>query len=286
VSEAFFQDVVEDLTWKAVAALVVVIILVILIYIEYRYLRRRREAVSKEGVVGDQAYNAIITVKAIAATLERGGVRSDEADNLIRMAEEARAKGEKRTAIQLTESAKGVLMAEKQRHRQMGDLAKLPAKAPESKGLLADEETTKARIEKELPKNYAQAKFMIASVEVAIDQARRDGRSVGEAVSLRTLAQKAFEEKDYDGALKHAVAARKAAEEIVIEIKPTDRVTAPPIVPVSRARVCKSCGAELRPEDVFCRKCGVKVEMLVCPSCGTIPREGDSFCRKCGVALA
>jgi len=285
VSEASFQDVVEDRTWMAVAALVVVIIIVIVIYIEFRYLRRKRVAVSKEGLIGDQAYNAIITVKAIAATLERGGVRSDEADNLIRMAEEARAKGDGRTVIQLTESAKGVLMTEKQRHRQMGDLAKLPEKAPESKGLLADEQTTKERIGKELPKNYAQAKFMLGSVDVAIEEAKRDGRSVGEAVSLRALAQKAFEQKDYDGALKRAVAARKAAEEIVIEIKPTDRVTAPPIVPMPRIRVCKSCGAELRPEDVFCRKCGVKVEMLVCPSCGTIPREGDTFCRKCGVAL-
>jgi len=37
--------------------------------------------------------------------------------------------------------------------------------------------------------------------------------------------------------------------------------------------------------DMFCRKCGVKVELAACPSCGTKPMAGDAFCRKCGVAL-
>lgn len=276
----------EDETWKAVAAVVVVIILVVIIYVEFRYLRRRREARFKDRTVGDQAYNAILTVKAIASTLERGGVWSEEADGFIRMAEEARARGEGRAVVQLTDSAKNALMREKQRHREMGDIAKLPEKAPEPAGLLSDEQTTKERIEKELPKNYLQAKFMMSATDKAIEEGRRDGRSVDEAVRLRAQAQKSFEEKDYDTSLKQGFAARKAAEEIVIEIKPTDRVTAPPLVPTSRARLCKSCGTELRPEDMFCRKCGVKVEMLVCPSCGTIPREGDSFCRKCGVSLA
>jgi cbb3-type cytochrome oxidase subunit 3 len=279
---------VADDSWKAITAVVLLIIAIAVIYFELRLMRRRREARASDDGLDDQAHNAIITTRAIASSMERGGVRSMEARELIRKAERAGAAGNSRAAIDYAASAREVLMKEKQRHRQMGDLIKLPTtETPPA----APEETTKEKLQKELPKNYLQAKFMLTFAQTAIDERVKEGGDVAEATRLLAIARKAFDEKDYDASLKHGVQARKAAEELVIEI--TDvRVTevpgaasTPGIEMQSTTLACRSCGASLSLDDMFCRKCGVKVELAMCPSCGTKPVAGDAFCRKCGVAL-
>ncbi|MFQ6061070.1 MAG: zinc ribbon domain-containing protein [Thermoplasmata archaeon] len=49
-------------------------------------------------------------------------------------------------------------------------------------------------------------------------------------------------------------------------------------------RKCKSCGASLKPEDVFCGKCG-KPTVRKCPGCNAQASEEDLFCGKCGTKL-
>jgi len=284
---------VVDESWKAIAATTIVIFVIVAIYFELKFLRRKRMAKADVVSTDDEAYNAIITTKAIASSMERSGIRSLHASELIRRAEMARASGDNRGALDHLANAKEILMQEKKRHQEIGDLARLPktATAP-----AVPEETTKEKLQKELPKNYMQAKFMLTFAQKAIDERIAEGGEVSEATSLLAIAQKEFDGKDYDSSLKHGVQARKAAEELIIEIKDTragtqEAVTAPGMVmppgveiSVSALR-CRSCGAELSIDDMFCRKCGVKVEMPVCPSCGTKPAAGDAFCRKCGVAL-
>jgi ribosomal protein L40E len=225
--------------------------------------------------------------------MERSGIRSLKARELIRRAEMARASGDNRATLDNLANAKEVMLQEKKRHKEIGDLAKLPktVAAP-----AVPEETTKEKLQKELPKNYLQAKFMLGFAQKAIDARVSEGGEVSEATSLLAIAQKEFDGKDYDASLKHGVQARKAAEELIIEIK--DTRSAPPAVGTTSGTVvppgveisvtvlrCRSCGADLKIDDTFCRKCGVKVELAVCPSCGTKPAAGDAFCRKCGVAL-
>lgn len=282
-----------DDSWRAIAATTIVIIVIIVIYFELRFLRRKRMAKADTATISDEAYNAVLTTKAIHSAMERSGIRSLEARELIRRAEMARASGDNRAALDYLANAKEVMLQEKKRHQEIGDLVKLPktVTAP-----AVPEETTKEKLQKELPKNYLQAKFMLGFARKAIDERVSEGGEVSEATGLLAIAQKEFDGKDYDASLKHGVQARRAAEELIIEIKDTRSVTpgtvttpgtvVPPGVEISVSTLrCGSCGADLKIDDTFCRKCGVKVELAVCPSCGTKPAAGDAFCRKCGVAL-
>ena len=273
---------VADETWKAVAAVVVLIIAIIVIYLEFRILRRKREARAGETGLSDQAYNSILTTKAIASSLERTCIKSMEARGLIRKAEEAREAGDNRAAMDYCAQAKEVLMKEKRNYQQVGDLAKLPktATAP-----AVPEETTKEKLQKELPKNYLQAKFMLTQVRDTIAERVRQGGDVTEARRLLGLAQESFDAKDYDGSLKNAVQAKNAVEELVIEIKDAKAAAAAGLEVQVTVIACRSCGAAMTTEDLFCRKCGVKIEEAACPSCGAKPLAGDQFCRKCGVAI-
>ena len=50
-----------------------------------------------------------------------------------------------------------------------------------------------------------------------------------------------------------------------------------------RRRFCMNCGHELRPEALFCEKCGTRVHAEdVCSSCGYIFSNDASFCPRCG----
>ncbi|MFC1716824.1 AAA family ATPase, partial [Candidatus Poribacteria bacterium] len=47
---------------------------------------------------------------------------------------------------------------------------------------------------------------------------------------------------------------------------------------------CPKCGHEVAVGDLFCSRCGTKLES-VCPECGNKLKEGDLFCSKCGTKL-
>lgn len=269
---------------------VIAIILVAVTVLELRYLRRvmrrRRERLLEGQELPDRAHNAILTTRAIYGALQRDGMTSAQVEGLIGEARMAFSGRNYRTAIDLTERAKGVMKAEKLRHQRMGDAAKLDRSSPGE-----EEPTTKEVLQKELPPNYAQSKFSISLAVDRIRAAEEEGRDVTEASRFLETARARFDVEDFTAALAHAILSRKAADGEPTEAEeppepgPTVR-TAERAIPPPTARTCTSCGAELLRDDTFCRKCGVKVEPAAdCPQCGAPRAEGGAFCRRCGHAM-
>lgn len=48
---------------------------------------------------------------------------------------------------------------------------------------------------------------------------------------------------------------------------------------------CKSCGAELREEAVFCPMCGTPIDSVTCPRCRAAVKSEAKFCPKCGMPM-
>src|SRR6266550_2002932 len=141
--------------------------------------------------------------------------------------------------------------------------------------------TAKAILTKEVPPNFPQSKFSIQVAGGAIEQARSSGRDVVQATELLEAAKGRFDAKDYDGALTMARLSARSAEGKKVEMPAAPSKRAPTTAIVSN-RACPSCGAPLRADDVFCRKCGTRLVPSSCPSCGASLLADDSFCPKCG----
>ena len=273
--------------------IVVGILLAILTYFELKYLRkssraRRLHEAKSDTELPDQAHNALITTKAIVDTMGRGGIRSDEADRLMREAQMAYDRRNYRVTLDLTAQAKTRLMSLKGAQAAKGDLAKLEA----SPGAGAEEPTTKELLQKEFPANMAPSRFAISVAESSIALGQSDGRDVGQAEGLLASARSRFEAQDYSGALSLARQAAKSAREGGAAAgAPPSPPTAPanptPVAPVATVgkSACPSCGAPLKAGDTFCRKCGAKVVLAACPNCGAALLGDDIFCRKCGTRI-
>ncbi len=285
---------VLDLNTLIIVLGLLIVGLAILTFIELRYLRKtaknRRARLAERADLPDRAHNAILTSKAISRSLAASGVVTADADDLIKEAEIANRSLDYRVVIELTDRAKSMMKAAKARHDKMGDLTRLD-KAQGG----GTEATTKEQLQKELPPNYMQARFTISLAEERIQAARGAGRDTAQAEEALRAAQKTFEGKDYDNALKLAVKSRRLADG-EIPPEPVASVTAPPGTPAPSspspeaparpARKCASCGAELKADDGFCRKCGVKVERpTTCGKCGADLMGDDGFCRKCGTPV-
>ena len=254
-------------------------------FLELRYMRSRRKGARETLDLPDQVHNAILATKAIREALARGGVRSLEADDLVREAEDAVQERNFHVAMELTERAKGVLRAAKAKQARQGDLSKL--ETTETKGD-AGEVTTKERLMKELPPNYAPSKFSINLARDEIASAKTDGREAAEAEQLLASAQASFDAQDYATALKQAVRARRSLEGVSTPAtEPAPEVPTPmPTGPSGTARPCPSCGSPVAADDAFCRKCGVAVpKARTCPSCGAPVTPEDAFCRTCGTRM-
>ncbi len=50
--------------------------------------------------------------------------------------------------------------------------------------------------------------------------------------------------------------------------------------------ICKTCGAEVKDDAIFCQACGTRIDsMKPCPKCGKLIEEGASFCNYCGTRI-
>src|SRR2546426_1333489 len=223
--------------------------------LELRYLRNRRKRREPLEELPDRAHNAILTTKAIAEALGRGGVRSPEADDLLREAESAGRERNYRVAIDLAERAKGILRTAKKRQQQAGDLAKV-GDIGKGKSGASDEMTSEERLTKEMPPNFVPSRFTINLAHDDIAAAKARGQDTSPAERHLADAQAMFDGADYDGALRGAVRARRSLEPNASE--PPSQ-TAPAGTSTAKARSCASCGAVLGATDTFCRTCGVKV---------------------------
>ncbi len=274
----------DALDTPTIAILVVAILVAVLTFFELRFLRksskaRRIRAARRLENLSDDAHNALLTTKAIQSALARGGVRSEEADALIREAQMAQDRRNYRVVLELTTKAKERLMAAKAAQAAKGDLQKLESAVQDS-----DELTTKEMLQKEFPPNLAQSKFAMSLAESAIDSGRSVGRDVSQAEALLAGARARFDAKDYTGALAAARLAQRSAEGQAVEMPAPSRPTGEPVA-VPLGATCPTCGTSLREDDTFCRKCGTKVGPRPCPSCGADLLADDLFCRKCGARV-
>ncbi|TLZ51949.1 MAG: zinc ribbon domain-containing protein [Methanobacteriota archaeon] len=250
--------------------------------LELRYMRSRRKVVEEKLDFPDRAHNAILTTKAIGEALARGGVRSPEADELVREAESASRERNFRVAIDLAERAKGVLRAAKLDQQRKGDVAKVDTIRQKGN---PDEVTPKERLMKELPANYAPSKFSMNLARDDIAAAKGRGQATAAAEKYLADAEASFNAEDYDTALKHAVRARRSLGDLApaTETSPPTPSASPP---VAKGRACANCGAPLGADDGFCRKCGTKIPPArTCPSCGAKVADEDAFCRACGTEV-
>src|SRR5213083_115139 len=180
---------------------------IVVAYFEMKFIHkkmknRRVRAAKQDSNLPDEAHNAIVTAKAIAATLERQGVRSHEVTSWIQEAETAYQRGNYRVTKDLIGKAKERLLALKSVQASKGDIAKLEQLSTVGG---SDEVTTKEILTKEVPPNFPQSKFSILVAGSAIEQARSSGRDVVQATELLEAAKGRFDAKDYDGALTMAV---------------------------------------------------------------------------------
>ena len=274
---------VENDVTIAVALFVVAIVGVAIL--EMRFLRKRMKGrrirtAKRDAELLDEAHNAIVTTKAIMSTMDRQGIRSQEASAWVREADVAQARRNYRVTIDLTGKAKDRLLSLKAAQSSRGDLAKLEKLGPNAG---SDEPTTKELIQKEFPPNLVQSKFSIELAGTAITQGQEAGRDVGPASQLLETAKARFDGKDYAAALTIARQSKRSADGDVIEasIPPSPG----PSATVVGSRPCPTCGSSLQADDVFCRKCGTKLAPAACSSCGADLLPDDAFCRKCGKPL-
>src|SRR5437879_11152443 len=94
-------------------------------FIHKKMKKRRVRAAKQDSNLPDEAHNAIVTAKAITATLERQGVRSHEVTSWIREAEMAYQRGNYRVTNDLIGKAKERLLALKSVQASKGDIANL-----------------------------------------------------------------------------------------------------------------------------------------------------------------
>ncbi len=292
-----------DMT-TTVVAVVLVFVMIAVTWLELRVLRkkskaRRERSDRRPQELQDEAHNALITTRAIASTMaERSGIRSDEVDGMLQEAQTAYSRRNYRVSLDLTSKAKDRLVALKGAQTTQGDAAKLEAlgSAPES-----EEPTTKEVLAKQYPPNLVQSKFSISVAEASIESAEAAGRDVVTARSLLVSARSRFDAQDYGAALSIARQADKSArgEPTAVSAPSAPSPAAPEAtrpapeapevkpaavaVPVGSA--CPSCGAPMKPDDAFCRKCGTRAVLTNCPTCGASLLADDAFCRKCGTRL-
>ena len=290
----------DDTTNIIVVALVFVMIAVT--WLELRYMRRRsknrkEQIAARPQELQDEAHNALVTTRAIASTMaERGGVQSDEVTSLLREAQMAYGRRNYRVTLDLTKRAKDRLVSLRGEGAADGDVTQLDAVPAEA---ASGEPTTKEILQKEYPPNLVQSKFAISVAEASIESGASSGRDVVQAQALLVSAKARFDAQDYSAALSVARQAEKSARgesvAVLVPSSPSPPPSAPPSAPAEAPRrspaavpvgsACPSCGAPMKADDAFCRKCGARVVLTNCPDCGASLLADDAFCRKCGTRI-
>ncbi len=136
-------------------------------------------------------------------------------------------------------------------------------------------------VTKEELKNGTSKEITLKTGEVLdIDIPRNT--SPGEVITLKGLGKK--KENGRRGNLNIVIAEVKEKEGIKVNVRVKEKEIK------EEKHVCQNCGNELNENDIFCNKCGTKVEIIKkkiiktnkCLSCGNKLGENDLFCQKCG----
>lgn len=254
---------------RIIILVVILLIFIIVVLIELRHLRRRRKVAPKKEPLEDQAFNALLSARAISNTLARDGTNLSGVNDVLGEADMALKERNFRVSLELTDRAKETMKTIKAR-------SEAPPKSEGGENFVETEVTTKEMLKDKFADNYLESKFSRSLAAEAIEKAKSANAEVSEAERLLGLCDDFVEREDYTQALSYAVQSKKSAEDAIPARRSEVKAVA--------SEKCPSCGAEVVPADAFCRKCGTKLA-TGCPKCGREPEEGDVFCRSCGASL-
>jgi len=277
-----------DLLIAAISVIFVVVIIGELLWLRNRRLKRKMaaggSAKKSKKTLRDDAHNALVTGRAIARTLERGGTSLVGAWSQLEEAQLAFDRENHRVCIEIVDKAKDSMKASRLAMERKGDLVKLESTSSSSG---EDEMLTKEYIAKELPENFMQAKFSLNLARDQMEECRKKAIDTEAAALVLQDAERAFDDKNYTTALKLAVRCKNLLGESeggLVTIPPEEEVIE--ITEEQLKNRCGGCGEFLAEGDSFCRKCGSKIPKAAeCESCQKVAEMDDKFCRSCGAEL-
>ncbi|MEM0448328.1 MAG: zinc-ribbon domain-containing protein [Methanomassiliicoccales archaeon] len=284
-------DVLADPTIYAI--MIILVILGAVTYYEIKIIRKRSKERQIAQIQVDSVYNQIVTSKAVSNALKRQGRNTKEADLALLEADSAFSRHNYSEARAALERAKELLRTAKEQQP-----AKMELKSVEEIAAPGDTNKEEKSCEvpfqevRKMPKNFMESKFMICSVRDELEGAERGGKDVTSAKESLEQAERAFAAEEYTEALKYALRARKILQEPKDDEKRSqsnlDSVekVPPSVVIQPPPSHCAKCQAELDPGDIFCSRCGTKIDRDIrCPRCSSKVRVDDAYCRKCGLPL-
>ncbi len=253
--------------------IVLLAVLGVVIYLELRFMRSRNKEYIELMMDKDEAYNTIATTKAIAASLKQKGRDVKEAELVIIQADNAYKRNNYIAARDSAKRAREILMK-----APILEVAVPKTAEPASQEQPEEDHKTVHEVKK-LEPHMLESRFIINACRGRIESAEASGKDVSKANDLLARAEKCFEEKKYDEALREGLKVRKMlGEETAEPVKDAVIVKVP-----KPERKCEKCSAPINNDDVFCRKCGAPVVVKrLCGYCRAELDDGDAFCPKCG----
>ena len=252
------------------------VVLAIVVYLELRFMRSRNKEYIESMTDKDDAYNTIATTKAIAVSLKQKGRDIKEAELVIIQADNAYKRNNYIAARDSAKRAREILM-----NAPMLEVA-APMTMEEKPEEKAEEDRKTVHDVKKLEPHMLESRFIINACRGSIESAEGSGKDVDKAKDVLAMAEKCFEDKRYDEALREGLKVRRMlSEETPETVEPVKDAV---IVKVPKPeRKCEKCSAPIRNDDVFCRKCGAPIVIKrSCAYCRADLDDGDAFCPKCG----
>lgn len=251
------------------------VVLAIVIYLELRFMRSRNKEYIERMMDKDDAYNTIATTKAIASSLKQKGRDTKEAEMVIIQADNAYKRNNYIAARDFAKRAREVLMK-----APMVEVAAPRTEEPAPEGQPEEDRKTVHEVKK-LEPHMLESRFIINACRGRVEDAECAGKDVCKAKDALARAEKCFEEKKYDEALREGLKVRKMLGEETAEQEPVKEGV---IVKVPKPEMrCERCSAAIGNDDAFCRKCGAPVVVKrSCAYCRAELEDGDAFCPKCG----
>lgn len=242
--------VLDTADW--VLLVILIVILAIVVYIELRYMRSRNRDYIDRTMDKDDTFNAISTTKAIATTLKQKGKDTREAEHVIVQAEQAYKRGNFIASREFSKKARDILMV-----APTMELATPPkADVVGDDGIVSDKERRTVHEVKKMEPNMLESNFIISACRDLIQEKEGSGKDLCSAKEHLSKADALFAERRYNEALKEGMVAKRMLGDDTIDVVPEvhlDRGT-------EAEMKCYGCGTAITADDVFCRKCGMRLE--------------------------
>jgi len=241
--------VLDTADW--VLLVILIIILAIVIYIELRYMRSRNRNYIDRTMDRDDTFNTISTTKAIATALKQKGKDTREAEHVIVQAEQAYKRGNFIASREFSKKARDILMV-----APTVELASSPkAEAINDDITIVDKERRTVHEVKKMEPNMLESNFIISACRDRIQEQEGSGKDLCSAKEHMSKADVLFAEKRYNEALKEGMIAKRMLGDATIDVVPEVHLEKG----TDAEMKCPGCGTVITADDVFCRKCGMRL---------------------------